>query len=92
MTNAAQKVTNQDEIEIAQELGNETITVMRFSMPGSDLPDLILSSSKDIGDQLEWSFLGEDAQWQEFKPGTQITITFEEMPLVAFEQLPEWEA
>lgn len=88
MSNEAKKVVNTDELEYMEDIEAETIPVMRLSMEG--YPDLILNSAKEIGDQLQWSFLGENNEWWDFKSGAKITITFESMPKAEFDALEEW--
>lgn len=82
-------VNSLDAAERAEALENETIMVMRFHM--ADTPDLIIASSRDIGSHLEWSFLGENAEWEEFKPGTKLEVTFESWRLEDYLKLPQWE-
>lgn len=91
MSDEAKKVVDQHERDYHDEPGSlDTIPVMRLSM--GTYPDLILNSAKDIGEQLQWSFLGENNEWWEFEDGAQLTITFEHMSKAEFDALEPWEA
>ena len=84
------KVTNEEQAQLDADNGVTTVRVLRLHMDGYG--DLILNSLDDLNDDLQWTFLGEENSWREFKDGEKITITIESMSKDEFDILEPWEA
>ena len=88
-TDNAMKVVEPNDRAYFDEPGSlDTIPVLRLSSEG--YPDLILNSTKDLADNLLWSFLGESKEWWD-QSGQTITISIETMPKAEFDALPPWD-